>query len=122
MPKRYQRSRARGWKMPAGTIYVGRGSKYGNPFVVGAPYFVVDIVAYRRGQPLSEAEWKTYTAQDAVDCYRRWLPTQRGRSGFSLAEEAKTDLRGRDLVCWCAPADICHADWLIELSNGDTRD
>ena len=32
MPERIQRSRAKGWRMPADTIYVGRGSKWGNPF------------------------------------------------------------------------------------------
>jgi Domain of unknown function (DUF4326) len=27
------------------------------------------------------------------------------------------ELRGKDLVCWCAP-ERCHADVLIELANG----
>ena len=31
MPQRIQRKRTKGWKMPAGTVYVGRGSKWGNP-------------------------------------------------------------------------------------------
>lgn len=31
-PKRIQRKRTKGWKMPENTIYVGRGSKWGNPF------------------------------------------------------------------------------------------
>lgn len=34
LPIRIQRRRARGWKMPAHTKYVGRGSLYGNPFRV----------------------------------------------------------------------------------------
>lgn len=118
MPKRIQRSRARGWRMPEGALYAGRGSKYGNPFVVGAPYFVVDMAAYLKGQPLSEAMWKTYTAVDAVDCYKRWLPAQVGRSGFSLVQEAKADLRGHDLACWCGLGDVCHVDWLLSIANG----
>lgn len=32
MPERIQRKRLKGWKMPADTIYVGRGSRWGNPF------------------------------------------------------------------------------------------
>ena len=32
MPERIQRSRAKGWRMPENTIYVGRGSKWGNPY------------------------------------------------------------------------------------------
>lgn len=31
-PKRIQRKRTAGWRMPPNTIYVGRGSKWGNPF------------------------------------------------------------------------------------------
>jgi hypothetical protein len=34
-PKRIQRKRTNGWRMPEGAVYVGRGSKWGNPFVVG---------------------------------------------------------------------------------------
>ncbi len=117
MPERLQRKRTRGWRMPEGAVYVGRGSKWGNPFVVDSPYFVVDMAAYLKGQPLSEAMWKRYTAQDAVDCYRKWFRAQVGKSGFSLAYEAETELRGCDLVCWCDPQDVCHADWLIQISN-----
>lgn len=32
-PIRVQRSRAKGWKMPANTVYVGRPTVWGNPFV-----------------------------------------------------------------------------------------
>lgn len=31
-PRRIQRRRTKGWKMPPNTIYVGRPSKWGNPF------------------------------------------------------------------------------------------
>lgn len=31
-PKRIQRKRVKGWRMPEGAVYVGRGSKWGNPF------------------------------------------------------------------------------------------
>ncbi len=32
-PKRIQRSRAKGWRMPPNTVYVGRPSLFGNPFI-----------------------------------------------------------------------------------------
>lgn len=32
LPRRVQRSRAAGWRMPEGAIYVGRPTKWGNPF------------------------------------------------------------------------------------------
>ncbi|NKS56183.1 DUF4326 domain-containing protein [Rhodococcus hoagii] len=37
MPKRIQRQRTKGWRMPDGAVYVGRGSRYGNPFTLGGP-------------------------------------------------------------------------------------
>ena len=33
-PKRIQRKRTKGWRMPAGAVYVGRQTKWGNPFTV----------------------------------------------------------------------------------------
>jgi hypothetical protein len=35
-PKRIQRSRSKGWKMPANAIYVGRPTVWGNPYMVGS--------------------------------------------------------------------------------------
>jgi len=32
MPERIQRRRVKGWRMPEGAVYVGRGTKWGNPF------------------------------------------------------------------------------------------
>lgn len=34
MPERVQRKRTKGWKMPPDTVYVGRPTKWGNPFVL----------------------------------------------------------------------------------------
>ncbi|MGV7636606.1 DUF4326 domain-containing protein, partial [Mycobacterium kansasii] len=33
-PKRIQRKRTKGWRMPEGAVYVGRPTKWGNPFIV----------------------------------------------------------------------------------------
>jgi hypothetical protein len=33
-PIRIQRKRTKGWKLPPNTVYVGRGSKWGNPFKI----------------------------------------------------------------------------------------
>jgi hypothetical protein len=34
MPKRIQRRRTKGWRMPEGAIYVGRPTRWGNPYRV----------------------------------------------------------------------------------------
>lgn len=85
---RIQRRRTRGWRMPEGAVYVGRGSKWGNPYRIGT-CMIPD-------------------AQAAVDAFRANLPMTLDCS----------ELRGRDLVCWCAlDGSPCHADILLELSN-----
>ena len=69
-------------------VYVGRPSKWGNPFRMG-----VDG-----------------TREEVIEKYREWLLVNE-RLMADLDE-----LRGKDLACWCAPKP-CHADVLLELSN-----
>ncbi|QJA43122.1 hypothetical protein [Phaeobacter phage MD18] len=74
--------------VPAHAIYVGRGSPFGNPF---------RIVNGRRDK--------------AIMKFREWLLTQP-----DLIEKVKRELRGKDLVCYCAPS-FCHAEILMEIAN-----
>lgn len=46
-PKRIQRKRTKGWRMPENTVYVGRPSKWGNPFKLVAGLIYVNA-GYRR--------------------------------------------------------------------------
>lgn len=49
------------------------------------------------------------TAKQAVDLFRKHdLP--------KLRRAARTELRGKNLACWCPPGP-CHADILLELAN-----
>jgi len=96
-PKRIQRKRARGWRMPAGAVYVGRPTKWGNPFQVG---------------DLSDRGMLLKTPSMVVEAYRRYLV-----ANPDLARQVQRDLRGRDLACWCAPDAPCHADVLLEVAN-----
>lgn len=92
-PVRVQRSRAKGWRMPANTVYVGRPTKWGNPFKVGD----------RRddGQAMDVAEIVV-----AYEEYLLW-------GGGGDIEK----LRGKNLACWCPLDQPCHADHLLELAN-----
>lgn len=72
-----------------GAVYVGRPSRWGNPFRIG-----------RDG-----------TRGEVVAKYEGWLRTQ------PALLAALPALRGRDLSCWCAPLP-CHADVLLRLANG----
>jgi hypothetical protein len=89
--KRIQRKRTKGWTMPDGAIYVGRGSPWGNPFVVHQP-----------ASPETRANAKSLFAAYAT--------------GRILGDLDWLDaLEGHDLACWCALDQPCHADVLIAL-------
>jgi len=126
--------------MPEGAVYVGRPTKWGNPFLVqdflmfGAMRdayagWCIDFASHR------EARWA------AVDLYRDiitgcWSPSKvdelddqsydrliddlsawKKRIGGLPLEIARSELSGRDLCCWCSPTQACHADVLLELAN-----
>ena len=102
MPKRIQRSRAKGWRMPPNTLYVGRPSYWGNPFRVSNGDCEHPDCGPKSHPPV--------TAQMAVDAFRRWI-------GPEYEEQVIDELRGKDLACWCPLDQPCHADVLLELAN-----
>lgn len=76
-------------------VYIGRPSKWGNPF------------SHQAG---TLADFRVNTREEAVDAYRAWI---------SLRPEllkALPELRGKTLGCWCAPR-ACHGDVLADLAN-----
>lgn len=66
--------------------YIGRPSKWGNPFSIG----------------------KDGSREDVISKYREWIVAQ------PHLMEKLHELRGKVLGCWCAPQP-CHGDVLIEL-------
>lgn len=115
-PIRIQRKRSKGWKMPENTVYVGRPTKYGNGFKAG------DIHPYALPSNLTTPEdikAMTIDAQCAVDLYRLAHAT----ACMLLGEIVNPfpELRGKNLACWCALDQPCHADVLLELANPDPR-
>jgi hypothetical protein len=73
---------------PADAIYIGRPTKWGNPFVIG----------------------KDGNRQEVVQKYKDYI-----LANESLLSQIH-ELRGKDLICFCAPQQ-CHGDVLIELAN-----
>lgn len=98
--KRIQRSRARGWRMPEGAVYVGRPSRWGNPWRLGS----LNIA--------HQPDGSAWTAEDVTRWYRQLIQAE-----FDLDPSLLAPLRGRDLVCWCPLSAPCHADVLLELAN-----
>ena len=118
-PKRVQRQRAKGWRMPEGCVYVGRPTKWGNPFRLCEEWPTHDEVIrmYRDLIDHGEAWWLSHPGT-RWEQRNRWRvhPSQRN---WLDAAVIRRELAGRDLMCWC-PLDVpCHADVLLELANGD---
>lgn len=102
MPKRIQRKRTKGWKMPPNTVYVGRPTKWGNP------YFIVSATG--------DEEHKRQERINAVENYRTWVYACNARSTLDIPR-IRAELRGKDLACWCPLDQPCHADVLLEIAN-----
>lgn len=67
-------------------IYIGRPSKWGNPFLIG----------------------KDGTREEVIAKYREWIIKQ------PILMANLNELQGKTLGCWCKPS-ACHGDVLIEL-------
>lgn len=103
--------------MPANTVYVGRGSRWGNPFRVvqysDGKWAIKTDGSDRCNELLTHYchavyDTKATAAIDAVECYKKWLLP------YTVAE-----LKGKNLACWCALHKPCHADYLLEVANED---
>lgn len=108
-PKRIQRKRTKGWKMPPNTVYVGRPTEWGNPHTLDEYRgFHVDDNNEAFGLPDSALR------QFAVDDYRAEI--MHFDAGF-FRNHIRAKLRGKNLACWCPLGQPCHADILLEIAN-----
>ncbi len=113
MPKRIQRQRTKGWRLPENTRCVTRPGFFGNPFVGdNADGW------YRKwlSNPVS-------TAAEVAACAAACGQTLTIHESYSPSQKANTilavlhKLKGFDLACSCRLDKRCHADVLIELAN-----
>jgi hypothetical protein len=118
MSERIQRKRTKGWRMPDGAIYVGRPTKWGNPFIVGKPLLV------ERYYP--EFGRTTVTPRDRREAVA-WFSLILGHDWglpvpiYMDLAAIRRDLRGRDLACWCPLDQPCHADILLEIASQEAQ-
>ncbi len=76
-------------------IYIGRGSKWGNPYT---------HIKDRQ----TKADHIVSSRKEAINMYRKWIMLRPDL----LAE--LSELQGKTLGCYCKP-NSCHGDVLIEL-------
>lgn len=120
-PRRIQRKRAKGWRMPLNTVYVGRGhgayGKWGNPYLWSEFYFPGQNTME---EALGEAVRRFRASvlgfeSNGSSCAPQAHPDSRfGR----IIREAPIELHGKNLACWCPLDRPCHADVLLEMANG----
>jgi len=79
--------------MPPNTVYVGRPTKWGNPFRLG-----VD--------------------GDREECISKYEKMLRERTLINN-EYWLEPLRGKDLACWCPLDKPCHADVILKILNAE---
>jgi hypothetical protein len=79
-------------------VYIGRPSKFGNPFT---------HIADRN----TLAQFVVATREESIAAYEKWI-----RSQPELMAAAKKELKGKILGCWCAPLS-CHGDVLLKIAN-----
>lgn len=73
---------------PKGAVYIGRGSKWGNPYRIGPDGTRAEVIE----------KYRDYGLKNMFHLY------------------AKLELHGRDLLCFCKPA-ACHGDLLLGWAN-----
>ncbi len=76
-------------------VYIGRPSKWGNPF------------SHRLG---TLARYRVRTREEAIERYGEWVTAQ------PQLMAALPELRGKVLGCWCKPQ-ACHGDVLARLAD-----
>lgn len=91
-PVRIQRSRQHTQVSPNGLpiVYVGRPTKWGNPFKVNS----------------------LRSHNGCVQLYKDWVSQNE-----NLQSGAVLELAGKNLSCWCRVGEPCHADILLEIAN-----
>lgn len=112
-PKRIQISRHQAWRAQnPNAVIVARPTIYGNPFRAGHRY----TTRLHNGDSL---DLVVTSPAHAVAAYRLWLLHDLELPNLQTPSVTHiiTELRGRDLACWCHPDSPCHADVLLELAN-----
>jgi len=131
-PKRIQRQRTKGWRMPKGAIYVGRPSRWGNPWPVENVRAQLAMAYDWSGMAQNSPLWAVWAQfgliglpkiahATSVALYRSAIEQARIRDPDGVSAWL-APLRGRDLVCWCPLDQPCHADVLLHFANREPNE
>jgi Domain of unknown function (DUF4326) len=119
LPKRIQRTRTKGSKLPPKTLCVTRPSLFSNPYPL-KEFGVLSLPLFRntlRGvwNPTTMNGESSAKAHYAYQLHAAWLKRFPGRHPLDVLRET---VRKYDfLACWCPLESECHADILLELAR-----
>jgi hypothetical protein len=99
-------------------VYVGRPSRWGNPYVVTRYAF-----AEADGTPIDQVVWTKrrpdIVAQARAMALRDFEHALADPSSLKFSEDdVRRELVGKNLACWCPLDAECHADHLLLVANG----
>lgn len=100
--------------MPENTVYVGRPTRWGNPFKLAAGDNPERVVAAYRA--LLTLNYKWFREHAGYSWTAGVTMTWSLKTHADIARLLEP-LRGKDLACWCKTSELCHADVLLELAN-----
>lgn len=116
-PKRIQRKRTKGWRMPENTVYVGRGTMFGNPWTINhigesEAFSIEEIRKIIYDEYKSWLINNTSVINECLICFSH-IENYRKRILDNIHK-----LKGKNLACWCKEDEkYCHADILLMLAN-----
>lgn len=122
-PVRIQRLRTKGWRMPENTVYVGRPTLFGNPWVATdapsadamalAKWCVEQYRLHELDELVAQADWSVAAQNHA----QRAIADRGGQVFLTMRQLIREELRGKNLACWCPAGTPCHADVLLEVAS-----
>lgn len=130
-PMRVQRLRKKGFNLQSASRsglpvkYVGRPTKWGNPFRLTRDGF---IQCYSTNRKILDPwiMWSYsggFEVKDIVELYGRWLDGGlKETAPYLPIPPSIEELKGKDLACFCPISSPCHVDVILErLSRSDTQ-
>jgi Domain of unknown function (DUF4326) len=90
-PRRVRMTRRMPWRhLAPDAVIVDRRSRWGNPY---------PVAEHGRRRAVAMFRWRLYSTPGLLD-------------------QARAELAGRDIACWCPLDEDCHADVLLAAMNG----
>jgi hypothetical protein len=114
--RRVQLKRTKGWRMPPNTVKVDRTTKWGNPWSVAGVRAWLKSVNIEDSFTDRERSENCAHQFDALIMSGIPIGGQYTKIRDRVLSEI-TELRGKNVACWCKLDWKCHADTLLKVAN-----